>query len=584
MANNLSQDNALTDAQLRATPVPISDADGTKDLTLQSTNDRLGTADTPTSGTGITGWLQTLFEGLGGILKSNLYREGLEVSAANPIPITGTVVSTGAELRVEVPLKATAHDLLNGAYAATSAIGDDYLLSTIRLRFSTTASKTITIYDSSGSYYNQLIDSTDRTVTLDGRKKGFDAGNQITIEVTQTTTPCSMELDMTIERGAVPLTGNPVLDPTSYGLQDAGNSTNSPLAAGATFVGVPSTTGFSGGLVQCFSDTNCEIKVFYSVNGGVDYDDYDPIRVYKNEARTFPLVAGPRTTLVVVTNDSGVDQTVLRLGTYHGQYPSNIPTFIGGITPRWSPAEVVKTFDSETAIAFGEVGGQHIVHQFGVNTVIDKVTTPEDIWFAGGLYTGFPTGAPEKVEFFSTSASDTGVLTYLYLESSASTSYKEGQVTLAGTTKVQSTHNVYRLNEASYNSGNSLTANAGIIEIRHITTTTNVFAKMRAGFGHPSICGYTVPALNTCLIKGLQIQVSKVKTAVCSGALWVRPLGKGPTMIEDFTASNQLDHTSQPYGGIRLRAGDDLIVRILSTSVDEVSIDAHLDLLIRDES
>jgi hypothetical protein len=573
----------LTDQQLRADPVPITNTDGAKDTTLGLTNDLLGVADSPPSGTGITGWQQATYERLAETGNSNLYREGVEVSAANPIPIVGTVVSTGAELRIEVPVTATEHSLLAAAYAVTSAIGDDYLLSTIRFKFSTTESKTITVSDTSGSFYHKIL-STDSTVTLDGKKQGFNAGNQITIEVTQTAGVCLMDVDMTIERGAVPLTGNPVLDSTSYGLLDSGNSTNSPLTAGSTFTGVPVSNGFSELLIQCFADTDCKLFIYASVDGGVNFDDVTPVEIYAGVAAVFPLLTGPRTIRIDILNDSGIDQTVLRMAKFSGQFPATLSTFTGAATPRFFPATVVKAFDSETDIAFGDITGQSAVHRFGVNDIIDTVTTPEDVWYGGGTYTGFPTAAPENIEFFSSDAGDTGVLTYHYLASSTSTSYTTATVTLTGTTAVRPGHDVYRLNDAYYDSGDDTSFNVGNITARHVTTTANVFAVVRAGYSNTSTCAYTVPAKSTGLLKHIIVQVSKDVTAIASGAIWYRRLGKSPTMIEYFSASNFIDHISKPYGGIPLQAGDDVIVRILSSSVDGVAVDATIDILLRDES
>ena len=63
---------------------------------------------------------------------------------------------------------------------------------------------------------------------------------------------------------------------------------------------------------------------------------------------------------------------------------------------------LVDSFD----ISRGLVPGISELSKFGRNSEIDTATDPEDIWNGGGLYTGFPDGAAETIDVFSSSILD----------------------------------------------------------------------------------------------------------------------------------------------------------------------------------
>lgn len=61
--------------------------------------------------------------------------------------------------------------------------------------------------------------------------------------------------------------------------------------------------------------------------------------------------------------------------------------------------------DTQSLIVEDRVPGRSYVLKFGRNVDIDTATVPEDLWNGGGVYAGFPTGAAEEFEVFSSSAS-----------------------------------------------------------------------------------------------------------------------------------------------------------------------------------
>jgi hypothetical protein len=217
----------------------------------------------------------------------------------------------------------------------------------------------------------------------------------------------------------------------------------------------------------------------------------------------------------------------------------------------------IPTSDYYHLVQSGRVPGVSVVNKFGRNQDVDSGT--EDIWNGGGLYTGFPTGAPEELQVFSSSASDTGTLTFLYLASSNATEWQTATVTMNGTTAVNTGITAYRCHTAFYNSGSGTTLNAGDITIRHRTTTANVFQVLEAGRGQTNAAVYTIPAGHTGYIKRLFGEVvGGTSSNNVDYALWVREFGAGPRLRRPHT-TNEGDRFDEPiYGGVVLPAKADI--------------------------
>lgn len=156
--------------------------------------------------------------------------------------------------------------------------------------------------------------------------------------------------------------------------------------------------------------------------------------------------------------------------------------------------------DFLTEVAKGNVPGHSLWTIYGKNEDIDTGSTPEDIWLAGGRYTGHPTGSPETVQLFSSNAADTsagtGVRTVrIYgLLTSSSTSITTEDVTMNGVTAVASVgtwYRVFRVLGLTFGSGGT---NAGVVTCRHSSTTANVFAAIAAGKGISQVCAFTIPS------------------------------------------------------------------------------------------
>jgi hypothetical protein len=145
----------------------------------------------------------------------------------------------------------------------------------------------------------------------------------------------------------------------------------------------------------------------------------------------------------------------------------------------------------------GNVPGIIHDYKFGVSTPI-QTGTPEDVWNLGGLYTGHPVGAPERIAVFSNNAADTalgtGARTVLLRGLDQNYNAIEELATMNGTTPVVSTNLFHRLYKIYVMSAGSTGSNVGTIIGRHEITTANVFVSMFPTFNQTGIVACTVPA------------------------------------------------------------------------------------------
>jgi len=125
------------------------------------------------------------------------------------------------KLAITNSIDQTAFDLNAGAFSETTDISNDYIFDSIELNFSTAESKTITITSADGtillggtvdtSSQNLLRNTTKQHFNLIF-KQGFNGGENITVDVTQTAGACSMDCILKVLQGSSsPLVGNPVL-------------------------------------------------------------------------------------------------------------------------------------------------------------------------------------------------------------------------------------------------------------------------------------------------------------------------------------------------------------------------------------
>src|SRR5512145_982724 len=85
--------------------------------------------------------------------------------------------------------------------------------------------------------------------------------------------------------------------------------------------------------------------------------------------------------------------------------------------------------DALSMIQAGYVSGITIVNKSGRNPDISSASGIETVWNSGGMYTGFPRGAPEEFQVVLSDPADVGGrLFFSYLASDQSTNYTIGEV------------------------------------------------------------------------------------------------------------------------------------------------------------
>lgn len=330
-------------------------------------------------------------------------------------------------------------------------------------------------------------------------------------------------------------------------------------------------------VVSCKSDVDGTLYVDFSPDNN-NADSTLTYNILGGVSETHKLSVSRKSFRIRYVNGSS-NQSYLRLQCILGSQ-SQLTSAVNTQVYQDSDASIVRSIPAEYEISAGRFTGYSVVNKFGRNTDIDTASVPEDIWNGGGLYTGFPQGSPEEFEVVSSSASDTGVLTFTYLASNTSESYQTANVTLTGTTPVNTGITGYRLHTARYNSGNSTTFNVGNITVRHRITTANVFCLMPIGTSQTYVSGYTVPYGSTGLITRLFCRILSNVAASVEGALFVRTNGNGPRLRRPFVASNVDGFEESVFGGLRIEANSDIMVRITSANSNNLDIIGGYDILI----
>lgn len=239
-----------------------------------------------------------------------------------------------------------------------------------------------------------------------------------------------------------------------------------------------------------------------------------------------------------------------------------------------------------TQVGLGDIDGWSNVFKFGRNPDIDIATAPQDVWEGGGLYTGQPDSAPETVEVFSDSAADaaagTGARTIRIfgLKTSDSTSYESEDFTLDGTTPVVSTESWWRVNRAYVLTSGSGQTNAGLITVRHSTTTANVFVQMAAGTAQTQIAAWTVPAGHQFAIVDAEVSLVRANGANGSGLveLATKDFGTNTWRFQRLSEISNSQNTSLaiPSQPLIVSPKADIVVRVTSVSDNNSIVGASI--------
>lgn len=243
-------------------------------------------------------------------------------------------------------------------------------------------------------------------------------------------------------------------------------------------------------------------------------------------------------------------------------------------------ATTVRSITEERLIAEGLYNGRSIVSKFGRDPDVDTASVPEDVWNGSGIYAGFPTGAAEELQVFSSNAGDTGTLVVTYLASFTATAWQSFSVQLNGTTPVNTGVTAVRVHTARYDTGDDITFNLGNITVRHRTTTANVFLFMPIGRSQSNNAAYTIPFGSRGYIKRFFVRENSNQAGYVEGAIWLRGFGESPRLRRPFAAASQSPFEESIYGGLELSALTDIHVRILSASVNNMAVVAGYDIIV----
>lgn len=148
------------------------------------------------------------------------------------------------------------------------------------------------------------------------------------------------------------------------------NSTTTPLNDGETFTGTFEYVATDAILVSIKTDTSGTLYVDFSPDGtNVDSTlsfNYQTDRIFV----PIPLSKTGRYTRVRFANDSGSNQTYLRLLTVHGKYSPLTSTLNGAVSENF-PAQVVRPTDYFHEVAMSKRQGHSIMDNFGENADVD---------------------------------------------------------------------------------------------------------------------------------------------------------------------------------------------------------------------
>lgn len=230
--------------------------------------------------------------------------------------------------------------------------------------------------------------------------------------------------------------------------------------------------------------------------------------------------------------------------------------------------------------AFPDVKVRHI---YGRNPDVQSGTVPEDIWNAGGLYTGFPSQL-ETIQVFSSSANDTGAGSgaRTFIVNGLDANYREITETfvLNGTTPVVSTQMFTRANMTRVITAGSDGSNAGTITVRHSTTTANIFSSTPIGTNHSHTAMYTVPEGYTGFLFCQSLGVRGAVSTSIDGHIMFQAYGEAAFDAQHFTASSGFQWRLANYGGLRIEPRTDIFWRISAVTGAAADVVCDYDMVL----
>lgn len=349
------------------------------------------------------------------------------------------------------------------------------------------------------------------------------------------------------------------------GTVDDGNSSSVALNAADTFTGTAKeAVAYSSVVVSCLTDQAGTLQVQFSTDA-TNWDSTLSFSVTASTNEVHRIIISKKYYRVRFTNTSAVNQTYLRLQSVLGNH-TQLTSSINSTIQSDADASVVRPLDFNLLLAEGLYQNRSITIKDGFNDDIDTGSTPEDITNEGGVYAGFPTGAPEAGELV-VSGADTGTVFYFYLASSTDTDYSFGSKAITGAGTYSLGHNVWRCNFMYFIASSATVTNVGTITMRNTVTTTNVFCVIPIGFGQTYCSAYTVPAGSSVYIDRITGSLRGSTSGSLDGAFYYRDSTSGGHRLR---FPFELQYGSLYFDDmdylVRIPAGVDIIPRITTSS------------------
>lgn len=343
------------------------------------------------------------------------------------------------------------------------------------------------------------------------------------------------------------------------------NSTETILEPGATFTGKAENVSMHDALIfSCKTDQNGTLLAQFSTDG-TNWDSSLTFEIYANTNEVHRLTISKKYFRVVLTNDSAVSQTYLRLQVIFGDYNA-LTSSLNSTIYDDADAILVRPLDFNLMIAEGLYHDRANTIKDGYTPSMGNGAVTQDLWTESGVYTGFVStaGAAELV----IAGADTGTVYYSYMATDTDLDYTFGSKAITGAGTYSLGHNIWRCNFMYFVSSSSTSFNAGKMTIRHTATPANIFVTIDANRSQSFCAAYTVPYNSSVFIDRWQGAVRGSTSGSLDGFIWYRDYNGSPRYRFPFELQFGSLYFDDVDYLIKIPSRTDFVPRILNTSAN----------------
>lgn len=309
------------------------------------------------------------------------------------------------------------------------------------------------------------------------------------------------------------------------------NSTDTPLNTGQTFTGdVEDVSQYSAVVVACKTDQDGNLFIEFSVDG-TNWDSTLTYSVRASVNEVHRIVCTRPFFRVRFINSSAGNQNYLRLSTMKGNYTALTSSLSTAIQSD-ADTTVVRPLDFNLLVAEGLYENRQNFVKDALTPNIASGAVTQDLWTTSGAYTGFTTVVEEGQVVVS--GADVGTLVFPYLASSDDLDYSFFTLQINGAGTYNLGINIWRSNFAYFIAANGTSFNVGNIQLRHRTTTANVFWNIDAGRSQTYCNAYTTPKNASAYIDRITGNLRGSASGSLDGYFFYKPLGESPRLRFPF--------------------------------------------------